>query len=150
MLLTLSEVARYLSLTHWQVYRLVRSGALPARKVGRGGLWRVDRDDLERFLADLHKETAKWLRSHPLVEAIPGIREVGPRPLPVKEKTMTIREAAETIGVTRQNVHYLVKVGRLRARKADGRWLVSAEDVRAHVMVNASRTRGGAGGRRRR
>jgi hypothetical protein len=77
-------------------------------------MWRVDRSDLETFLVGLHERTAKWIRSHPMSEAIPGLYEVKPRPAENTE-AMTIREAAEMLGVTRQNVHHLVKVGRLVA-----------------------------------
>ena len=45
--LQLSDVAEELSVTVSQVYHMVRSGELPAIKVGGRGQWRVERDRLE-------------------------------------------------------------------------------------------------------
>ncbi|MDQ4142618.1 MAG: helix-turn-helix domain-containing protein [Actinomycetota bacterium] len=42
---------------------------------------------------------------------------------------MTTRQAAEIIGVTRQNVNHLIRTGSLRACKDGNRWLVSADDA---------------------
>jgi excisionase family DNA binding protein len=41
-----------------QVYALVRSGDLPAIKLGGRGVWRVDRDKLDAYLEQLAEETA--------------------------------------------------------------------------------------------
>jgi excisionase family DNA binding protein len=37
---TLDQTARYLNVSHPQVYALVRSGELPAIKIGGRGVWR--------------------------------------------------------------------------------------------------------------
>jgi Helix-turn-helix domain len=47
------------------VYALVRSGELPAIKIGGRGVWRVDRQRLEAYIDRLHTETAEWVRTHP-------------------------------------------------------------------------------------
>jgi excisionase family DNA binding protein len=49
-----------------QVYALVRSGELPAIKLGGRGVWRVDRAKLDAFLDDLESKTAEWAKAHPL------------------------------------------------------------------------------------
>ena len=64
--LTLEDVAIYLSTSVPQVYALVRSGGLPAIKLGGRGVWRVDREKLDAFLEDLEVRTAEWAKAHPL------------------------------------------------------------------------------------
>jgi excisionase family DNA binding protein len=64
--LTLDDVANYLSVSVPQVYALVRSGDLPAIKLGGRGVWRVDRTQLDTYLERLHEQTQKWARAHPL------------------------------------------------------------------------------------
>lgn len=64
--LTLDDVAKYLSVSVPQVYSLVRSGELPAIKIGGRGVWRVDRQQLEQYVERLHEETQQWAKEHPL------------------------------------------------------------------------------------
>ena len=64
--LTLEDVARYLSVSVPQVYSLVRSGQLPAIKIGGRGVWRVDKKQLEAYVDRLHEETRAWASEHPL------------------------------------------------------------------------------------
>jgi len=65
--LQLSDVAEELSVTVSQVYHMVRSGELPAIKVGGRGQWRVERDRLEAYIERKYAETAEWVRENPLV-----------------------------------------------------------------------------------
>jgi len=55
-LLRPAEVAEVLSVTVSQVYTLMRSGELPALKIGRKGVWRVSREALEAYLAELEAD----------------------------------------------------------------------------------------------
>ena len=55
-LLKPAEVARVLNVTVTQVYTLMRSGDLPALKIGKKGVWRVSRETLEAYLAALEAE----------------------------------------------------------------------------------------------
>ncbi|HEY7875361.1 MAG TPA: helix-turn-helix domain-containing protein [Actinomycetota bacterium] len=64
--LTLEDVATYLSVSVPQVYALVRSGQLPAIKIGGRGVWRVDKTQLEGYVERLHRETQEWAKAHPL------------------------------------------------------------------------------------
>jgi excisionase family DNA binding protein len=64
--LTLEDVSTYLKVSVPQVYALVRSGSLPAIKLGGRGVWRVDRQQLETYIERLHQETQEWARAHPL------------------------------------------------------------------------------------
>ncbi len=64
--LTLADVAEYLKVSVPQVYALVRSGALPAVKIGGRGVWRVAKDQLEAYVDRLHAETRAWAKAHPL------------------------------------------------------------------------------------
>ena len=60
------NVALYLNVSVPQVYALVRSGVLPAIKIGGRGIWRVDRHQLEAYIERLHRETEEWAKAHPL------------------------------------------------------------------------------------
>lgn len=42
---------------------------------------------------------------------------------------LTVREAADRLGVNEQRVRALINAGRLRARKVGGRWLIDSADV---------------------
>jgi excisionase family DNA binding protein len=64
--MTLEDVAAYLNVSVAQVYALVRSGELPAIKIGGRGVWRVGRDKLEAYVERLHEDTERWAREHPL------------------------------------------------------------------------------------
>ncbi|HEU0238737.1 MAG TPA: helix-turn-helix domain-containing protein [Micromonosporaceae bacterium] len=65
--LQLAEVADELSVTVSQVYHMVRSGELPAIKIGGRGQWRVERDRLEAYIQLKYTETADWVSQNPLV-----------------------------------------------------------------------------------
>lgn len=64
--LTLEDVATYLNVSVQQAYSLVRSGSLPAIKIGGRGVWRVDKHQLESYIERLHEETKEWAEAHPL------------------------------------------------------------------------------------
>lgn len=66
--LLLSDVAAELNVTDSQVYHMVRSGELPAIKVGGRGQWRVERAKLEEYIQRKYAETAEWVQSNPLVD----------------------------------------------------------------------------------
>ena len=65
--LQLADVAEELSVTVSQVYHMVRSGELPAIKVGGRGQWRVERDRLEVYIQQKYSETADWVKENPLI-----------------------------------------------------------------------------------
>lgn len=66
--MTMQEVADELAVSLSQVYHMVRSGELPAIKVGGRGQWRIERAKLEQYIADKYVETAEWVRTNPLIE----------------------------------------------------------------------------------
>ena len=57
--LTLADTAEVLNISAGQAYALVRSGELPAIKVGSGGQWRVERDVLEGYIAGKYEENRR-------------------------------------------------------------------------------------------
>jgi excisionase family DNA binding protein len=63
---TLEDVATILNVRVAQVYALVRSGDLPAIKLGGRGVWRVDRIQLEEYIERMHTKTREWAIAHPL------------------------------------------------------------------------------------
>jgi excisionase family DNA binding protein len=69
--LLLSDVATELSVSDSQVYHLVRSGELPAIKIGGRGQWRVERTKLEEYIQAKYAETAAWVQQNPLVDRDP-------------------------------------------------------------------------------
>jgi excisionase family DNA binding protein len=64
--LQLEEVAEELSVSQSQVYHMVRSGELPAIKIGGRGQWRVERTKLETYIAEKYRETSDWVKENPL------------------------------------------------------------------------------------
>ena len=63
--ITLADVAQILNIAPAQVYALVRSGDLPAVKIGARGQWRVEVNQLEQFIKAMYKETEEFVRTHP-------------------------------------------------------------------------------------
>ncbi len=63
--LTLADVSELLSISAAQAYALVRTGDLPAVKIGGRGQWRVEAEQLEAYIARLYDETASFIERHP-------------------------------------------------------------------------------------
>jgi len=53
--LTLEQVAEELNVSRSQVYALVRDRSVVAVKIGGRGRWRVERAELERYIAGLYE-----------------------------------------------------------------------------------------------
>ncbi len=63
--LQLSDVAEILNISAAQTYALVRSGDLPAIKVGGRGQWRVEAQVLEEYIQRMYAETREFVTTHP-------------------------------------------------------------------------------------
>jgi excisionase family DNA binding protein len=63
--LTLADVAELLSISAAQAYALVRTGDLPAVKIGGRGQWRVEVEQLEAYIDRLYDDTASFIAQHP-------------------------------------------------------------------------------------
>jgi excisionase family DNA binding protein len=63
--LQLADVAEILNISAAQAYALVRSGELPAIKVGGRGQWRVEQAQLEEYIAQAYADTKRFVESHP-------------------------------------------------------------------------------------
>jgi excisionase family DNA binding protein len=63
--LRLSDVAEMLNISASQTYALVRSGDLPAIKVGGRGQWRVERRELETYIKRMYEQTRQFVAEHP-------------------------------------------------------------------------------------
>jgi excisionase family DNA binding protein len=63
--LTLSDVAETLNISSAQTYALVRSGDLPAIKVGGRGQWRVEAQALEDYIENMYAQTREFVSTHP-------------------------------------------------------------------------------------
>ena len=64
--LTVAETAEVLHVSVPQAYVLVRSGELPAIRVGAARFWRVERAELEAYIQSRYEEqrrTANWRQS---------------------------------------------------------------------------------------
>lgn len=68
--LTLSDVAEILNISASQTYALVRSGSLPAIKIGGRGQWRVERTELESYVDRMYDQT-RQLRTSPRLDGSP-------------------------------------------------------------------------------
>jgi len=64
--LQLSDVADVLNISASQTYALVRSGDLPAIKIGGRGQWRVEATALEDYIQRMYAETKQFVDAHPL------------------------------------------------------------------------------------
>ena len=62
--LQLADVAEVLNISSAQVYALVRSGDLPAIKIGGRGQWRVEVSELEAYIARMYAETRDFVTTH--------------------------------------------------------------------------------------
>ena len=62
--LTLADTAEILSISAKQAYALVRSGELRAIKVGASGTWRVERAELEAYIAAMYEQTRRMRLWH--------------------------------------------------------------------------------------
>lgn len=63
--LPLAEVAEVLGVSSSQVYALVRSGDLPAIKIGGRGQWRVEAGELEAYIQRCYEQTRQFVEKHP-------------------------------------------------------------------------------------
>ncbi len=66
--LTLADVAETLNISASQTYALVRSGELPAIKVGGRGQWRVEASALEEYIARMYDQTRSFIANNPVDE----------------------------------------------------------------------------------
>ncbi len=66
--LTLADVAETLNISASQTYALVRSGELPAIKVGGRGQWRVEVSALEEYIARMYDQTRSFIANNPVEE----------------------------------------------------------------------------------
>lgn len=63
--LQLADVAEVLNISAAQAYALVRSGELPAIKIGGRGQWRVEANALETYIERMYTETRDFISAHP-------------------------------------------------------------------------------------
>ncbi len=63
--LQLADVAEVLNISSAQVYALVRSGELPAIKIGGRGQWRVEAAELENYIQRCYADTRSFVAAHP-------------------------------------------------------------------------------------
>jgi excisionase family DNA binding protein len=63
--LPLTDVAEILNVSAAQAYALVRSGELPAIKVGGRGQWRVESTELESYIQRKYEETRAMVAARP-------------------------------------------------------------------------------------
>ncbi|MCO5294579.1 MAG: helix-turn-helix domain-containing protein [Homoserinimonas sp.] len=64
--LTIADTAELLNVSLSQTYSLVRSGELPAIRIGNKGQWRIEREVLESFILAKYEESrraALWNQS---------------------------------------------------------------------------------------
>jgi excisionase family DNA binding protein len=67
--LQLADVSEVLNISAAQAYALVRSGELPAIKIGGRGQWRVEASELEGYIQRKYSETRAFVDAHPFGRA---------------------------------------------------------------------------------
>lgn len=73
--LQLADVAEVLNISAAQAYALVRSGELPAIKIGGRGQWRVEASELEGYIQRKYDETRAFVAAHPFGRGEEGLAE---------------------------------------------------------------------------
>ncbi|HET8987812.1 MAG TPA: helix-turn-helix domain-containing protein [Humibacillus sp.] len=68
--LQLAEVSEVLNISAAQAYALVRSGELPAIKIGGRGQWRVEATELEAYIQRMYAETRSFVEAHPFGSSV--------------------------------------------------------------------------------
>lgn len=71
--LQLTEVSEVLNISSAQAYALVRSGDLPAIKIGGRGQWRVESTELESYIVRMYSDTKQFVADHPFGSAVGAI-----------------------------------------------------------------------------
>ena len=56
-LMTISEVASYMRVSRFTVYRLAKDRSIPATKIGRQ--WRFQKEEIDRWLRDENHEEVR-------------------------------------------------------------------------------------------
>lgn len=56
-LMTISEVAAYMRVSRFTVYRLAKGRSIPATKIGRQ--WRFQKEEIDRWLRDENHEEVR-------------------------------------------------------------------------------------------
>jgi excisionase family DNA binding protein len=71
--LTLADMADILNISATQAYALVRRGDIRAIKVGGRGQWRIEADEVERYIQSQYAEVAREIHDNALArgESIP-------------------------------------------------------------------------------
>nr|WP_240897578.1 helix-turn-helix domain-containing protein [Kineococcus vitellinus] len=59
----LADVAETLAISSAQAYALVRTGELPAIKVGGRGQWRVEEAELEKYIQRMYAQTRESVQA---------------------------------------------------------------------------------------
>ena len=62
--LTIADVAEHLAASAGQVRTLIRNGEIPAIQVGGRGQWRIDQDELEKYIEAGYAVTRKRIADH--------------------------------------------------------------------------------------
>jgi excisionase family DNA binding protein len=70
--LTLADVAEILNVSANQAYALVRRGDIRAIKVGGRGHWRIEPDEVERYIQSQYAEVAREIESTQVEAFQPG------------------------------------------------------------------------------
>jgi len=75
--LQLADVAETLNISTAQAYALLRSGELPAIKVGGRGQWRIEASELEAYIQRKYAETRAMVDARPTDPAGERAAEAG-------------------------------------------------------------------------
>jgi hypothetical protein len=59
----------------------------------------------------------------------------------IMEKEMTATQVSGALGITMDSIYRLLYAGKLKGRKFDGRWIISAESVEARIKAKEARNK---------
>ena len=106
----LADVSEVLNISSAQAYALVRSGELPAIKVGGRGQWRVEATELESYIQRMYSETKTFVEAHPFGAGRRSSRPAAARRGPTGQAVRSDATAAN--GTTRWAVTFSGRRGK--------------------------------------
>jgi len=140
-MLTLKDVCKYLGISRFTIYRLIKSGKLPAKRFA--GQWRFEHNDVDKLLT--YKSPAPPKADLPMAQGS-GKKTTSDKyvipdwvgtPLSLrKPDMMTLNEVCIYLGLSRFTIYRLINSKKLPAQKSGGRWSFSKDDVRQFLTRN--------------
>ncbi|MBI4711875.1 MAG: helix-turn-helix domain-containing protein [Planctomycetes bacterium] len=117
---TVKDVCKHLAVSVRTVYRLIKTGRLPAKRFA--GEWRFELQDVDKLLAYSTNPDG-------FSEREPGTGK-SPAKYVIKPDLMSLNEVCVYLGLSRFTIYRLLRNEKLVGVKSGGRWRFARDDVR--------------------